>query len=66
LRHWRAIRKPEDFRIGKRFESAIAVIVVRLQAIFRRARPALDDSSKNSVNLKMMIFRRQSLLALAQ
>jgi hypothetical protein len=47
---------PDDFRIGKRFESAAAVIVVRLQATFRRARPALDDSSKNLVNLKMMIF----------
>jgi hypothetical protein len=39
-----------------RFESAVAVIVVRLQAIFRRARPALDDSSQNLVNLKMMNF----------
>jgi hypothetical protein len=49
-------QEPNDFRIGMRFESAIALIVARLGATFRRARPALDDSSKNSVNLKMMIF----------
>jgi hypothetical protein len=49
-----------------RFESAVALIVARLGATFWRDRPAPDDSSKNSVNLKMMIFRRQSLLALAQ